>query len=97
MEISENCLIISYDEKEKKIIVRRAFEEEMFEKRSVIHTEYLLSNIKLMALSKACRLLGEDILISLAGTRTLFKDAGPTKKTKKRASKNTKREPKRGG
>lgn len=94
MEISENCLIISYDEKDKKIVVRRAFEQEIFEKRAVLHTEYFLSKIKSMTLSTACRLLGEDILISLAGTRTLFNDPASTKKIKKKADKKAKQESK---
>jgi len=91
MAISENCLIISYDDHEGKIVIRRPSEVTTFEKIAVLHTEYLLSKIKSMKLNTACQLLGEDILISLAGTRSLFKDSAPKGKVNKRAKKNNKR------
>jgi hypothetical protein len=98
MGISENCLLISYDESRNKIIVRRAIQEVNLQTGTVLHTEYLLTKIKAMDLTTACRLLGEDILISLAGTRSLFDDTEVKKnnisdkkmKSKRRISKRKK-------
>ena len=83
MKISENCLIIFYDEADEKIVVRRPLEDGISKKGTVLHTEYPLTDIKAITRSRVCRLLGEDILIALAGTRTLFTNT-ESKKTMKR-------------
>ena len=87
MKISENCLIIRYDQQDEKIVVRRPLENDISEERAVLHTEYPLSKIKTMAITTACRLLGEDILLSLSGTRKLFSDVPQTKKVKSQRKK----------
>jgi hypothetical protein len=69
MKISENDLLIHYDEKEEKLVVYRLLAEEVPSAQKILNTEYDLSKLKIKGIRKAASLLGEDILVSLAGTR----------------------------
>lgn len=74
MKISENDLLIHYDEKDEKLVVYRLLAEEVPSAQKILNTEYNLSKLKMMGIRKAASLLGEDILISLAGTRETLID-----------------------
>ncbi len=69
MTISENDLLIRYDEQEQKLIVYRLSDNASLQCAKVLHTEYSLSKLKSMSINEAGRRIGEDILVSLAGTR----------------------------
>jgi len=67
MKPSENDLLVHFDQVEKKLVIYRLLSEELPAK--VIHTEYSLDDLKLKGIDHASKLLGEDILVSLQGTR----------------------------
>ena len=67
--ISENDLLVRYDPIEQKLVVYRLVSNESLQARRVLHTEYSLSKLKTMTLGEAGRIVGEDILISISGTR----------------------------
>jgi hypothetical protein len=67
MKVSENDLLVHYDPTEKKLIVYRLLSQQLPDK--VIHTEYKLDDLKSRGVDEASKLLGEDILASLRGTR----------------------------
>jgi hypothetical protein len=66
MTPSENDLLIHFDQAEKKLVIYRLLTQELPAK--VIHTQYSLEQLKLKG-DQASKLLGEDILASLKGTR----------------------------
>jgi len=67
MKPSENDLLIHFDKARKKVVVYRLLTDELPAK--VLHTEYSLDDLKSKGPDKASKLLGEDILLSLQGTR----------------------------
>lgn len=69
MKISENDLLIHYDDQNQKIVVYRLYAEGFNSTDKILHTEYSISTIKSMEIDEASRLLGEDVLIAIAGTR----------------------------
>jgi hypothetical protein len=66
MKILENEILVEFDEGRQEIITYRltAGSDE-----KVLHTVYSLSNIQSKGFGESARLIGEDILISLKGTR----------------------------
>src|SRR5713226_6430488 len=67
--ISENDLLIRYDQKDQKLVIYRLTSGGAPSGQSVLHTEYPLSKLKAMTLGEAGRLIGEDVLVSISGTR----------------------------
>lgn len=65
--ISENDLLIRYDPKEQKLVIYRLTSTSPGQ--NVLHTEYPLSKLKAMTLGEAGRIIGEDVLVSISGTR----------------------------
>ncbi len=68
---SENDLLIHFDSAQQKLVIYRLLSQELPAK--VIHTEYTLSELKAKGVDQASKLLGEDILVSLQGTRDTLK------------------------
>lgn len=65
MNILENELIVRYDKEQERLNIYRIVGSD----REVINTPYLLSDLKLKGIHESGRLIGEDILLSLKGTR----------------------------
>jgi hypothetical protein len=65
--ISDSALLVRYDPNERKLVIYRVVGD--LPKNYVLHTEYPLSKLKAVALNEAGRMIGEDILISISGTR----------------------------
>jgi hypothetical protein len=69
MKILENEILVQFDEEHQQIVTYRAIEGSP---EKVLHTIYLLSEIQSKGIGESERLIGEDILISLKGTREKF-------------------------
>lgn len=67
--ISENDLLIHYNPKEQKLVIYRLTSAGAPSSQNVLHTEYPLSKLKAMPLAEAGRIIGEDVLVSISGTR----------------------------
>jgi len=68
MKPSKNDLLIHFDAVQGKVVVYRLLADDLpLEK--VIHTEYELSALQQNGFDSASKLIGEDILVSLEGTR----------------------------
>lgn len=67
MTPSENDLLVHFDQAQQKLVIYRLLSPELPAK--VIHTEYALNELKSKGIDQASKLLGEDILASLQGTR----------------------------
>ena len=74
MAISENALLVIFDETTQKLIMYRPTDEALCSLKTVLHTEYSLRDLRNANFSEASRILGEGILISLAGTRDAIAD-----------------------
>jgi hypothetical protein len=70
--ILDNALLVCYDLNEQKLVMYRLVGD--LPKRNVLHTEYPISKLKALALDEAGRMIGEDILISISGTREALID-----------------------
>ena len=66
MKIKENELRVRYNTEEKRINIYRTLEDSNGE---IINTSYSLSDLKTKGLHESGCLIGEDILMSLKGTR----------------------------
>jgi hypothetical protein len=71
MKPNPNLLLVHFDAAEKKLLVYRVLSEELPAK--VIHTEYTIDDLKAKGTATVSKMLGEDILLSLQGTRDVFK------------------------
>jgi hypothetical protein len=67
---SENDLLIHFDAVQRKLVVYRVLGQDLPAK--VIHTEYSVDSLKAQGSDKASKLLGEDILLALQGTRDVL-------------------------
>jgi len=65
--LSENDLLVRYDPKEEKLVIYRV--STASPGQNVLHTEYPLSKLKTMTLGEAGRIIGQDVLVSISGTR----------------------------
>ena len=68
MKPSPNDLLVHFDAAQKKLVIYRLLTDELPAK--VIHTEYTLAQLSQKGVDEASKLLGEDILASLDGTRS---------------------------
>lgn len=67
--ISENDLLIHFDPAKQLLIIDHLMFEHGQQVDTVLLTEVHLSQLKAMPFADAARMLGENILISLSGTR----------------------------
>ena len=72
MAISENTLLVSYDEQRKVVVIFRLTEETVSQLTKILHTEISLSKVDAIDFKELSCRLGEDTLIALSGTRALF-------------------------
>lgn len=77
MKIAENELIVQFDEENGRIVTYRPVEGSA---ERVLHTVYPLSEIQSKGISESGRIIGEDILISLRGTREILMEVKETSK-----------------
>lgn len=66
MKIKENELRVRYDTEQKRLSIYRIVDGPDGE---VINTSYSLSDLRLKGVRESGRLIGEDILVALKGTR----------------------------
>ena len=65
--ISENDLLVHFDLERQKLVIYRLTSGSPAQ--NVLHTEYPVAKLQAMPFGEAGRIIGEDILISIAGTR----------------------------
>ena len=69
MKPNPDVLLIQFDSATRKLVVYRLLSQELPQK--VIHTEYNIDDLKAKG-AAASAMIGEDILLSLKGTRDVF-------------------------
>jgi hypothetical protein len=69
MRIKENTLYITYDPSERELSTYRLIDGT---EDKIILTKYPLDVLRGKGFKEAGRLIGEDILLSITGTRDLF-------------------------